>query len=249
VGSVCLTLGYHTKIASAVVFVGLVSVNRRNPFIFNAGDSLLRVLSFYILLAPAGASLSLDRWRHNRQTFWNFPRRPQWSTRLIQVQLSIIYVATVWEKLRGETWNEGTAVSYALRVDEYGRFPEPHFLASTPLLVNLATYGTLALEAALGVLVWNRKARPWVLVLGLIFHVSIAYSIKVGFFTAGMLTLYLSFLPPERASGLIRSIGARLARLRGRLGAAGGAEELEGTHQRPHPSGVSGVAPSASQRQ
>ena len=34
-----------------------------NPFVFNSGDGLLKVIAFYMMLAPSGASLSLDRWR------------------------------------------------------------------------------------------------------------------------------------------------------------------------------------------
>ena len=105
-------------------------------------------------------------------------------------------------------------MSFALRVEDLARFPAPHFLASSPLLVNIGTYATLGLEAALGVLVWNRKARPWVLGLGVLFHLSIAYSVRVGFFTAAVLTLYLSFIPSERASKLIETVRARLERVR-----------------------------------
>jgi HTTM domain len=219
VGSISLALGYHTKIAAAVVFVGLVSLTRRNPFIFNAGDGLLRIMSFYLLLAPAGASLSFDRWRRARNELWEFPTRPHWSLRLMQVQLSVIYLATVWEKMRGEMWKDGTAFSYVLRIEDFARFPEPSFVVSTPLLVNIATYATLGLEAALGVLVWNRKARPWVLSLGVLFHLSIAYSVRIGFFTAAMLTLYLSFVPPERASALIGTVRGWLDRFSRALGA------------------------------
>jgi len=210
VGAACLTVGYHTKIASAIVFVGLVSLTRRNPFIFNAGDGLLRVISFYLLLSPAGASLSLDRWRRAPQRFWEFARRPIWPLRLMQIQLSIVYIAAVWEKVRGETWNDGTAVSYALRFSDHARFPVPDLLTSSPLLVNLATYGTLAFELAVGVLVWNRKARPWVMALGVLFHLSTAYSIRVGFLTVAILALYLSFFPADATS-------ARLLALRDRL--------------------------------
>jgi hypothetical protein len=212
VASVCLTVGYQTKIAAAIVFVGLLSFQRRNPYIFNAGDDLLRIMAFFLLLAPSGASLSLDRWRRHRETFWEFPARPHWSLRLMQLQMSVIYLFTVWEKVRGEKWNDGTAMSYALRREEFARFLDPNLLTSTPLLVNLATYGTLALEAALGILVWNRKARPWVLALGVIFHVSISLSVRIGFFTAAMLTLYLSFVPPERARELFETLRTRVGR-------------------------------------
>ena len=152
--------------AAVVVFVGVLSLERRNPFVFNSGDGLIRVIAFYLMFAPSGESLSLDRWRRARETFWEFPARAPWALRLMQVQLSILYLASVWAKLAGETWNNGTAVSYALRLEDLQRFEPPTALATSELVSNLLTYGTIAVEASLGVLVWNRTLRPYVLALG-----------------------------------------------------------------------------------
>lgn len=59
--AVALTLGYRTRVAALLVFVALVSIERRAPLAFNAGDDLLRVLAFYLVLSPAGTAVSLDR--------------------------------------------------------------------------------------------------------------------------------------------------------------------------------------------
>jgi hypothetical protein len=65
------------------------------------------------------------------------------------------------------------------------------------------TFGTLALEASLAVLVWNRKVRPWVLGAGVLMHVAIATNIMIGFFTMAMLVAYISFTPADRMEGLL----------------------------------------------
>jgi len=49
------------------------------------------------------------------------------------------------------------------------------------------------------VFVWNRRLRPWVLLAGALLHLGIEYSVRVGFFSLAMLTLYLAFLNPEWA--------------------------------------------------
>lgn len=209
-GALCLTVGYRTRLAAAIVFAGLVSFERRNPYVFNSGDLLLRVLSAYLVLAPAGASLSLDRWRKARDRFWEFPARAPWALRLMQVQCSVIYLTAVWTKAQGHLWNEGTAVSYAFRT-ELARFPLPGFVTDDLLTVNLLTYGTLAVELALGVLVWNRKLRPWVLALGVALHLGIDYSLRVGFFSLVVLTLYLVWVPPETMSRRLLAVRARIS--------------------------------------
>ena len=43
--------------------------------------------------------------------------------------MSLVYFFAVWEKLRGETWNDGTAISYAFRIEDLERF---QFRRSSP---------------------------------------------------------------------------------------------------------------------
>jgi hypothetical protein len=210
--AVALALGYRTRLAAVLVFVGLMTVERHTPLVGNTGDGLLRILAFYLMFSPAGDALSLDRWRLDRERFWEFPERAPWALRLMQVQLSVVYLGTVWEKLQGETWRTGTAVSYSLRALEVQRVPPPSVVVESLALSQLMTLGTLALELALGILVWNRAARPWVLALGVVLHLSIEVSITVGFFSLTMLTLYLVFLPPDRATQLVELVRARRRR-------------------------------------
>jgi hypothetical protein len=83
------------------------------------------------------------------------------------------------------------------------------------VVVNLLTYGTLATELALGILVWNRRARPWVLLVGVGLHLSIGWSIRVGFFGLGMFVLYIAFADPDWAAAKILAVRDAIARRRG----------------------------------
>ncbi len=208
--SLCLIVGQDTRVAAVIVFVGVLSLERRNPFVFNSGDGLIKVIAFYMMFAPSGESLSLDRRRHAPEAFWKFPARAPWALRLMQVQLSILYLASVWAKLAGETWNNGTAVSYALRLEDLQRFQPPTAVAASELVSNLLTYGTIAVEASLGVLVWNRTLRPYVLALGVGMHLGIELTLRVGFFGMALFVLYIAFLPAD-------AVGARLLVLRDRI--------------------------------
>ncbi len=214
VGALCLAFGFKTRLAAVVVFACLVSFARRDPWVLNSGDLLIIVLSFYLMLAPSGAALSVDRWLAARSRFWEFPLRSLWPLRLIQVQVGVLYFFAVWAKLRGETWNDGTAVSYAFRLDDLERFPVPGFVTDSLLLVNLLTYGTLAVELALAILVWNGKLRPWVLLLGIGLHLGIDYAVRVGFFSWAALVAYIAFLPPETVSSWVYRLRDRIARSR-----------------------------------
>ena len=210
--ALCVALGLFSRLAALVLFVTLLSFERRNPLIYNSGDFVIQHLAFFLALAPSGAALSLDRWRRTRAGFWEFPPRAQWAIRLMQIQLSVIYLTSVWAKVRGETWNDGTAVSYALRLEDLERFPLPHFVVDTPLIANVLTYGALAIELGVAILIWNRRARPYAVVAGVALHLGIDYALEVGFFSYAMLILYLAFLPPETARAWVLAVRRRVRR-------------------------------------
>ncbi len=225
VAAACVLVGYHTRLASLVAFVLLVSFERRNPVVLNAADILLRLIALYLALAPAGAALSVDRWRRHRDRFWEFPARAPWALRLVQLQVSALYLFTVWLKLQGETWSQGTAVSYSLRVTEVARFDLPSWIDSSALVSNVATYGTLAIEAALALLIWNRRARPWVIAAGVALHLSVLATIVVGLFSVTVFVGYLAFTPAEVATRWLLALRDHLWRARSpwlrRIAAAG----------------------------
>jgi hypothetical protein len=78
--------------------------------------------------------------------------------------------------------------------------------------MNVATWGTLTLELAAGILVWNRRLRPWVLAAGVLMHTGIMLTMNVGFFTPAMFVLYLAFVSPETVRRLPINIELLVAR-------------------------------------
>lgn len=217
--SIALTVGWHSRLAALLVLVGLMTFQRANPYVFNSGDNLLRVEAALLALAPTGAAFSLDRLR-TAGSFWSAQVRVPWVLRLLQVQLSLVYLFSVFHKLSGATWREGTAISYALRMTDIGNFSWPAWIAMNGILMNLASWGVLALELAIGVLVWNRRARPWVLGAGVVFHALLVVTFGIAFFSLAMYVLYVAFVPPEVASSWFEDEGGR---------------SVDGHHQRMSP--------------
>lgn len=120
-----VTIGLFTRVAAVVLWIGIVSLEQRNVFVTNAGDGVLRQFAFFLALSPAGAALSVDRLRTAPGRFWEFPACTAWALRLIQIQVSLGYLAAVWNKAQTDLWLNGTAVSYALRIEDIHRFPTP----------------------------------------------------------------------------------------------------------------------------
>lgn len=211
VSAAALTVGFKARLGALLAWVALISLTRRDPFAFNSGDAVLRNIALFLALSPCGEALSLDRRRADRASFWTFPHRAPWAMRLIQVQISMGYLFTVWAKARGERWFGGTAVSESLRVDDLVRFGLPDALTDSVLLANLLTFGTLLVELALALLIWNRRWRPYVIVAGIALHLFIEMTFALGFFSTVMIASYLSFVPEESMESFLGRVRTRMA--------------------------------------
>ncbi len=216
VAALAIVVGAWTRTACLVAWIAVLSFQLRSPELLNSGDVLLRLIGAALVLAPAGTAMSVDRVRRS-EPLWRFPRRAPWALRLVQVQVSVLYLATVWSKVRGETWNDGTALWYVWHLGELVRLRPPAFVVDSLLLVNLATYGTLAIELSLGMLIWNRTLRPWVLAAGIVLHLAIDATMVVGLFSYTVMVGYLAFVPSATAERFFERLRAPGGRLLSRL--------------------------------
>jgi hypothetical protein len=195
--AVLLTIGLWTRISSIVVFLGLASIQQRNPFIAHGGDTFLRVAGFFLMFAPAGAALSLDRLirAHGKEERVEAMPTAPWAQRMIQLELALVYVMSFWWKMKGHAWLNGSALYYATHLNEIQRFPLPGWTQNSVVL-KLGSWSTLALEFSLGVLMWFRRLRYPLLLLGLLFHLSLEYAFNLPMFQWDVLTAYVLFIDP-----------------------------------------------------
>ena len=202
---VALTAGASPRIAAVVLLVGMIAFTRRDSYVLNSGDILLRVLAVYLVFAPSGESLSWDRWRRHRAHFWEFPQPSTvGDTDAPGAALDHLPRRGVGEAAGRRLAQRDGTVLRAPDADQL-RVPSPGFVAGSPLLVEWLTFGTLLVELSIGLFVWNRRARWWVLGAGFLMHLGIEIFIMVGFFSIGM-WVPLSGLP---AAGAHRADGPR----------------------------------------
>jgi hypothetical protein len=199
--SILVTLGYWTRISTILLAVLMVSLQHRlGPFL-NGGDTVLRVGSIYLALAPCGLAFSLDRWLGLRsgKISGPIPLVSLWPQRLIQYNCALIYFTTTWAKWFGVLWKTGAATWYPARLHEFDKFPVPAFMNDFPM-VTITTYGTLLVEFALATLVWFKPLRKWVLLSGVGLHLFIEYSMNIPLFAFIMMSLYITFYEGEEIS-------------------------------------------------
>jgi hypothetical protein len=194
--AVMLTAGFMTRFNAVAVYVCLGSIHMRNGFILNSGDTLMLVCGFFLMFAPSGALYSVDHWMRVRRGREDaVPMCSPWAQRMLQIQTAVVYFATFYWKSLGILWVNGTAVYYALRLEDFQRFPLPplHNL----YLIKTLTWSTLVIEFALGVLIWFKETRYPVLLAGICLHIGIEYAMNIPLFEWMIVATYVNFVEPE----------------------------------------------------
>lgn len=215
VSAVALVVGRFVRLAAPLVWITLLSLQLDSAGVMNAGDNLLRIWALYFaVFAVLTPSRFLDVPVWGRRSGELFPVGPTWLLRVMQLQLTIIYPATVVAKLEGDTWREGTAALYALGLTDFERFWVPAVVREHLLLGNLMTWFTIGLELALPFLLWTRRTRWAGIVLGVAMHAGFDYTMRLGFFLWAMAIGYLSFVRPEEMARPLAWLAAKVRRSR-----------------------------------
>jgi hypothetical protein len=201
-----LAAGFLTRINSVIVFLCLTSIHQRNLFITHGGDTFLRLAGFFLMFAPAGAALSVDRlmriWRRKRGEE-DAPGRPRpqrpWAQRMIQIQLVLLYFAAFCSKIKSPAWLDGTALYYVYHLESLHRFRVPAWFLY-PAMLKLESRSAMAIEFSLAVLIWVKDLRYFLLALGMLFHLFLEYSLNVSLFEWDVLSAYILFVDPTDVS-------------------------------------------------
>lgn len=205
------TLGWRTRIVGFLLALGLIAIHYRAVLMIHGGDTLLRLAIIYLAFSQCGKALSLDRLRELRKgTAPTVPAEvPLWPVRLIQYQVALCYFTTVWWKLQGVHWKDGTATWYPSVMDEFHRFPVPDLLERQPF-VMLATYGTLLVELGLALFPFFPKYRKTILILGLLMHGYIEWHFNIPLFSYVITSMYIAFYTGDEITAWFQRLGAKL---------------------------------------
>jgi len=190
-----LLVGYQTKLMTILNWVLIVSIHERNIFMLSGADTVMRVMSFWIMWIPLGRAYALDR-RLNPtlpETVFAFPLR------IIQLQLAFIYLATALLKGHGIMWLDGSAVYTALQLRAFTHPIADWMLATAPYwMFQIMSWFTFIAEGAFFVLMFLPFGQPkfkglGLLMMGLV-HVGIGVLMAIPNFSLVMLACYFLFV-------------------------------------------------------
>jgi hypothetical protein len=207
---VVYTMGLLTRVMQVLVVAAYVSLDNRNPLLRNGGVVVIHTLALWTAFLPLGERFSLDAHLRRRE-----PRAScaSLATFGLLVNLSWIYLFNCVHK-SGTTWQNGSAVHYALWMNQYAtalggvvRAHEPAWLSP------VFTYGTLALEGSLPLLILTpilrERSRTLAAALIVSFHGGISLFMTLGCFCYVMMAYGVLLLGP-RACARIEEWGAAL---------------------------------------
>ncbi len=196
IAAVCLLLGYHTRWATFISWILLLSLQNRNPLISQSGDSLLRMLLFWGMFLPWHRHYSIDA-RRSLTSPTNTHYLSVASAAYI-LQVAWVYVFTALLKSGPDWTTDGTALYYALSLDQI-LMPGGRILYQFPLLMKQLTHATYFLELWLPFVLLIPWRNTWfrmlffLAIVGL--HIGISLSLFVGLFYLISISAVMGLLP------------------------------------------------------
>lgn len=194
--ALAFTLGLFTRVTGALTLVAVLAYVHRVPFVAGELEPVLAFLLIYLIIAPAGAALSVDRWLSARRSQEAAQAMDQPSLtanialRLIQVHTAMFVAMMGLSKLYGDAWWGGGAIWLLLAQTESRPLDLTGLRSAGRLgnyFLNVWAHAVVYLELAYPILVWNRLARPLVIALAAAAWLSLALA-------AGSLLLALALI-------------------------------------------------------
>jgi len=201
-----LAIGWRTSWVKWIVLIGHISFVYRNPYLIYGVDKILAALLLILCLAPVGRAISLDRARAVRQAKRTRldavlpPYVSRWAgacTRLMQIQMAIVFFYSGTSKLGGFEWRDGDALWMVFSLNEYHNGFLLDLFMRHYWLVNVATYCTILIELAYPFLIWQRSTRPYLLAAAIMLHVQFAVLMGLFYFSFVMIMGHMSFVRVE----------------------------------------------------
>jgi hypothetical protein len=203
--AVLLLLGIWPRFQALGLLVWLQAFQVRNLLIVQGSDIVFRTFAFYLVLMPSADAFSVPAWLARRRGAPLPCVRPAWGLVLFRFQMGLIYAGSAWEKLNGADWIDGNALYYVSRLDDnFSHGPILDSVFRSLAVCRVLTWGTLAVEILLPILLWFASTRRLGIVLGVLFHLALDRTMNLFLLCWIMIIGLLAFLETDDFERLAR---------------------------------------------
>jgi hypothetical protein len=129
--------------------------------------------------------------------------------RMMQFQLCIIYAYTGFEKLKGASWWDGTALWSVLANPQMVNH-DWTFLRHVPLVIAIGSFSSVIFEIYFPAAMMQSQLRRIWLAVGILFHLAIGFLMGLMHFSLVMISVYFLFMQPELLERLLTHLKQRL---------------------------------------
>lgn len=211
----CMLIGLWPRLMTIASVLLIFTFHERNGMVLGGGDTLLRNIGFILMIAPGIEAFSVSRlslqWEHWKKTRTFLPpvTMPIWPWRLLLWQMIVLYTTSLWYKLLGTMWMNGTAVEATFHHPVYARF-SPRVMNHLLSIAGIGDYLALFWQGAWALFIIPRnllnllpkRLRPiafrrWMLFGGVLFHGGILLLMDAGVFSFAVFTAYFGLLLDE----------------------------------------------------
>jgi hypothetical protein len=195
--SLLLFLGFFKKLSAIVLFLLLLIFKHRNIYLLDGGDNVIWILLPFMSFID---SYSFSKGYDNLINKISVKFKPysiilsKYFSFTIIIQLSIIYIFASLHKLQGEVWLNGTALYYVLKSEDFNASFINNIIAQSTYLVAFLTWLTIIFQLTFPFLIWNKKTKLIIILMGIFFHIGIFIMLRVDNFSFIMIGAYAILL-------------------------------------------------------
>lgn len=198
--AVLLGVGWQSRFAMFLCWALLVGIHNRNAIILHGGDQMMRIFAFWMMFLPVGSRWSVDAACAKLRAYGKPVPESTVSvgTAALMVQGAIVYFTTAALKTGKEWWTEGTALWYALQIDQFTTSFGQWVRALPIPLLKVLTWSTMAVEilGPVAAIFGNARTRLLVFAGLVVFHVvMITGMMDVGPISFISLLWWIPYLP------------------------------------------------------
>jgi predicted DCC family thiol-disulfide oxidoreductase YuxK len=173
-------LGWRPRLMTIVTYVFMWSLRDRNNLLSDGGDNLFQLVLVYAMFMNLGGYLSVDPIRVTEPGVRSPIRKAlglihNAALLAIAIQVCLVYAVAGLYKVQGEMWQNGTALYYIMRVDEFTLPGYSELIYRNAFLVLAMTYSSVLFQIAFPFLFFLRRwTRAIALMWAFTFHLGIA---------------------------------------------------------------------------
>ena len=194
--SVFLIFNKYSKVNSFILLIGNIYIQNVDPFNSFTLNKIFIITFLVIFLSPYPSNFFLKNKRVSIMSIWPI--------RILQINLVLIYFTSGLCKVLNGDWLIYSDIIWAQNQGINRTAISAFMLRNLPISYwRIMTFVVLGFELFSPILLFSKKIKPYYLIFGILFHISIALMMyQLFFFSIQMISFYIVFLNNDSISKL-----------------------------------------------